>query len=241
MADQQSVHDPRPPGAESPASHYPDELYDARIHLNRLRVHHFELAKRFLDTADGSLYTIDLMVAAVMNRSYSLVDGFIDAFDRWNLVVAAPVLRMQLDSLTRLAYMASAPEADKVAEYVVGGGEFRKLKDKEGKLLRDIRLVELAKDSHPWIKPVYEATSGWVHLSPAHMSAAWKLDDSEIEGEQAYLSLLGAIPTPPERIPVSSLQEVIGAMIKATEEIFGYAEAWESRKGLPAGEMRDIS
>jgi hypothetical protein len=25
-------------------------------------------------------------------------------------------------------------------------------------------------------------------------------------------------------------------MIKATEELFGYSEVWESRKGLPLGE-----
>jgi len=36
------------------------------------------------------------------------------------------------------------------------------------------------------------------------------------------------------------LAELIGAMVQATEEIFGYLEAWESRKGLPLGEMRDL-
>jgi hypothetical protein len=36
------------------------------------------------------------------------------------------------------------------------------------------------------------------------------------------------------------LSELIGATVQATEEVFGYIELWESRKGLPPGEMRDL-
>jgi hypothetical protein len=36
------------------------------------------------------------------------------------------------------------------------------------------------------------------------------------------------------------LKGVLGAMIKATEEIFGYVEAWEARKGLPLGQAREL-
>lgn len=43
------------------------------------------------------------------------------------------------------------------------------------------------------------------------------------------------VPLQPERIPLSALQELIRAMVKATEEVFGYIEAWEQRKGLPLG------
>ena len=236
----ESFREPRDAAAGSPADVHP-ELIDARSYIDRLRVHHVDLAKRFLEADDGALYTVDLMVAAVMNRSYELVDGFIDAFDHWNLVVAAPILRMQIDSLTRMAYMAAAPSADEIALHVIGGGEFRELKDAEKGKLTDRRLIEHAEEAHPWIEPVYEATSGWVHLSPAHMFAAWQIEDIEVEGEQAYKNLLGSIPSRPERIPVSSLSELIEAMIQATGEIFGYAELWESRKGLPPGEMRDIS
>jgi hypothetical protein len=200
----ESFREPRNAASGSPADGYP-ELLDARGYIDRLRVHHVDLAKRFLGAADGALYTVDLMVAAVMSRSYELVDGFIDAFDHWNLVVAAPILRMQIDSLTRMAYMASAPSADEIALHVIGGGEFRELKDAEKKKLTDRRLIELAEEVHPWIEPVYEATSGWVHLSPAHMFAAWQIEDIEVEGEQAYKNLLGSIPNRPERIPVSSL------------------------------------
>jgi hypothetical protein len=235
MNGQRSVREPREPGAGSPALVHREDLLAPRQYVDRLRVHHLDLAKRFLE-ADGNIYSIDLVMAAAVSRSYSLVDGFIDDFDSWNLVVAAPVLRMQLDSLTRLAYMAGAPKADKVAEYVIGGGEFRKMKDAEGKRLTDARLIEHAAESHPWIKGVYEATSGWVHFSPAHVLASWQVKGDQ-EGSKA---LSGAIPLQPEQIPTSMLAELIGAMIKGTREIFFYVEAWESRKGLPLGEMREL-
>jgi hypothetical protein len=114
-----------------------------------------------------------------MVRSYVLGDGFIDAFDTWNPIVAAPLLRMQLDNLVRLSFMVRAPSASDVARHVVLGGEFRKLRDSDGKLLNDARLLEDAKEFHPWIPAVYRATSGWVHFSPAHVYAAVRMARDE--------------------------------------------------------------
>lgn len=48
------------------------------------------------------------------------------------------------------------------------------------------------------------------------------------------------IPLRPERIPLSAMQELVGAMLKATEQVFGYVEIWEQRKGLPLGQIRQI-
>jgi hypothetical protein len=75
-----------------------------------------------------------------------------------------------------------------------------------------------------------------VHFSPAHVVASWQVKDDE-EGGKA---LFGAIPIRAEQIPPSVLAEVLGAMIKATHEIFGYVEIWESRKGLPPAEIREL-
>jgi hypothetical protein len=225
---------PIPPG--SPADAHRGELGGPRLYLDRLREHHLDLVQRFLSAADGALYTLDLVFGAVMTRSYSLVDGFLDTFDQWNPIVAAPLLRLQIDSLVRTSYIARAPAADSVANEILGGGEFRKMKDAQGKKLLDFRLVELAKRHHPWVPDVYEVTSGWVHFSPDLFRAAWQGRE-----DSGGLTLSGAVPLRPEQIPVEALQELIGAMIKATEELFGYSEAWEARKGLPLGEARGLS
>jgi hypothetical protein len=235
----QSIREPRLAPHGSPADLHPAELVKGRARIDFLRVHHLDISRRFLGAADGGLYEIDLFLAAAMARSYSLVDGFISAFDSWNPVVAAPLLRMQIDSLVRIAYMATAPEADKVAQHIVNGGEFRNLKDSEGKKLNDYRLLEHAKAAHAWIDDVYKATSGWIHLSPAHLWATWQVGDENVDNTSIAIS--GAIPIRPEQIPLSALQELLDAMIKATGELFGYVQAWEQRKGLPLGQRREAS
>jgi hypothetical protein len=229
-----SFRDPRPAPEGSPAVVYP-ELAKGRAYLDRLRVHHVDIARRFLDEAGGALYMLDLILATVTARSYSLVEGFIHAFDTWNPIVAAPVIRLQLDSLVRVAYIAALDDADVVARHIIGGGEFRNLHDSENKRLSDARLVWHAQTAHPWIKGVYEATSGWVHFSPEHIRAAWRA--SEDESREIHMG----IPIPREHIPLSALSGLLGAITQATEELFGYLEIWESRKGLPSGETRDIS
>ncbi len=205
------------------------------MYLDRLRAHHLDLAQRFLSVGDGAIYTLDLVFAAVMTRSYSLVDGFLDAFDYWNPMVAAPLLRLQIDSLVRTSYIARAPMADAVANEILAGGEFRKMTDDEGKKLLDYRLIELARPHHPWVPDVYRATSGWVHFSPDLVRAAWQAREDD-----GALVISGALPIRPNQIPPDALQELVGAMIKATEELFGYSEAWESRKGSPRGEARSL-
>jgi len=168
MAGMPTVYEPRIPPEDSPARVYESDLAEPRIYLDLLRRHHLELVKRYL-RLDPGIFTLDLFITAVARRSYHLVDGFLALFDEWNVIAAAPILRMQLDNLTRMSYVCRAPRADEVADAVIKGMEFRKMKDAEGKRLLDSRLVELASEHHDWIAPVYEATSGWVHLSPVHV------------------------------------------------------------------------
>jgi len=80
---------------------------------------------------------------------------------------------------------------------------------------------------------VYAATSAWAHFSPDHLRAAWRITEHEIE-----LRLEGGIPARPEMIGPAPMRELLLAIVRATEEIFSYVEAWESRKGLPLGESR---
>ncbi|MGD0808623.1 MAG: hypothetical protein ABSA91_02760 [Acidimicrobiales bacterium] len=142
-----------------------------------------------------------------MVRSYSLVDGYIDAFDNWNPVVAAPLVRMQLDNLVRLSYLATAPSATDVARHLVLGGEFQRLKDPQGKFLTDAQLVRHAQDAHPWVSAVYEATSGWVHFSPSHIWAAVRIARDGDGPPSDTLQIM--VPLQSERIPLSALQSCL--------------------------------
>ncbi len=200
-------------------------LANDRAFIDRLRVHHLDLTQRFI-TAGGTLFGIDLFVGGVMTRSYALVDGFLNAFDSWNPIVAAPLVRMQIDSLVRMSYLARAEVPAEIADYVVNGGEFRLLKDAENQKLSDARLVDLAEEFHPWVKPVYRATSGWVHFSPEHVRATWRVQP----GGDGSGVLHGEIPLRAASIGSNPMEELVGAMTRATTELFGYVEIWEARK-----------
>jgi hypothetical protein len=232
------IRAPRVPSSWSPAGVYPDALAERRLYLDLLRVHHLDLTRRFMSVDEGKMYWTDLLVMTVAARSYSLVDGFLSAFDAWNPIVAAPIVRMQINNLVRLAYAAEG-NSDDFARYLVEGGELRHRSDDEGKRLTDARLIERASGAHPWVKAVYEATSGWVHLSPALLHSVVQFREDDGSDEPGYVVGVG-IPVRRDRIPLRAHEELIVAMTKATEEVFGYIESWEARKGLPPGQTRNL-
>lgn len=222
------VRQPHPIFAGTAAHRFP-ELRGPRQYLDRLRVHHLDLVRRVIEVDNDNIYLPDLLIMSMMQRSYGLVEAVIDCVDAYNLAAAAPLLRMQLDTLVRACYVVHAPVADDVVTAMLDGIEFRTMKDAEGKRLTDARLVELATPHHPWLPPVYKEASGWVHLSINHLRATW-----QVTGDQ----FSAGVPLRPDVIPGSLWLELLAAMIKATEQLFGYVEMWESRKGLPLGQAR---
>lgn len=220
---------PRPILSGSVAHRFP-ELRGPRAHLDVLRIQHMERVRRVFEVDNGNIYLPDLLIVSMMQRSYGLTEAVIDCVDGYNLAAAAPLLRMQLDTLVRACYVAHNPQADDVVTAMLRGTEFRRMRDSSGKPLTDARLIELATAHHPWLSPVYKETSGWVHLSPNHLRVAWQVIGNE----------MGAgVPLQPDLIPGRLWLELLEAMIKATEELFDYVEGWASRKGLPPGEARD--
>lgn len=220
---------PLPPGGS--ATRFPS-LSPVRAHLDALRKEHLDLAGLTVTAAEGALYLPDFIVMAMLQRSYGVVDALIDAVDTYNVHAAAPLLRLQLDTLFRAHYVASGPDLDDLTMRLLSGDQFRKIKDSEGKSLTDGRLKDLAAAVHPWAPPVYDKTSGWVHFSLSHMVAT-----AQIRGES---ELLMSVPLRPQVVPESLWHEIYGAAIKATEELFVYVRGWAARKGMPPGELRAL-
>lgn len=223
---------PKPQLAGGSVDRYP-ELAAPRRALDQLRIDHLDLAAQSLMAADGDLYLPDLIVTAMVQRSYGVLDALIDAVDTYNIHAAAPLLRLQLDTLFRAHYIASAPDVDGLTLRLLRGEELRKIKDADGKPLNDYRLKELAADTHAWALPVYDKTSGWVHFSLNHMLVTTQAADPNC--------FHMGVPLRADVIPESLWQEIYGAAIQATEELFAYVRGWATRKGLPPGQVRTLS
>jgi len=120
-------------------------------------------------------------------------------------------------------------------------GTFRELRDSENKRLTDTRLVELAAAHHPWIPGAYRVASGWVHLSPDHLRAVFHSKETTDREGQPILVFDGGIPISAISDPAGGLADLLDAMTRGTAELFASMEVWESRKGLPRGQTRDIT
>jgi hypothetical protein len=118
-----------------------------------------------LGGSGAPLYVLDLIVLGAVKRSLSLASGLLTLIEAKNIVCARAVLRMQLDTVTRLYAYLYVDDAEQVAKAVLKGQPLNKLKATDGKLLRDAYLVDRLSEQFPWVRRVYNFTSGYVHFS----------------------------------------------------------------------------
>lgn len=223
--------DPKPVRDGSCAQVHPATM-PVRQRLDVLRVHTLDLAAHVLEVDDGNLYATDILVTTMLQRTFGVLDALIDAVDAFNLHAAAPLLRLQLDTLFRAHYLATCGDSDDVSMKILAGTQFRHLRDSANKPLTDARLKELAAEIHPWAGAVYDQTSGWVHLSVNHMMTTIRAG----EGDSFQIR----VPLPRDLVPETLWIEILEAARRATEEFFAWVELWEANKGLPPGQTRNL-
>lgn len=133
-------------------------LAPALEHLIEDQDRHFSIVKSICGTIGPvrttPLFPVDFVLLSVLNRSLDLVAGFTWAYDRWNLSTAAPIVRMQVDNVLRLALLATAPPGS-VTDALLSGKALNKEKDPlapSGKNYRltDQRLRDHARPRFPW-------------------------------------------------------------------------------------------
>ncbi len=140
---------------------------------------HLDVGLKMLSVDNGKFYVTDIVIIGVLKRSLDLIDGITSLVERWNFSAAAPLLRLQLDSLLRLVYLATLKNADTVSADIINGHSFGNLKDKEGKKLTDVRLRDYARTVYPWIDDVYKETSKLIHFSEKHCFQPFHCQDEQ--------------------------------------------------------------
>lgn len=200
-----------------PDERYPD-LAELRTDLCLQLPRHLEVMSA---TVGEAIYPPDLLMWSFAQRSYALVDGFLGAFDTWNLLVAAPLVRLQIDTLARMSYAATCPDMDALTMALLDGIEFRDMKDEARQSLSDRRLVKRAQKLHPWLEPVYDVACGWVHFSPLHLFLGTQARDGRLSGH---------LPLHPDVLSERLLTEVLAAMLQATQDLVGYLGMWAVHK-----------
>ncbi|PSU97838.1 hypothetical protein C0W80_16055 [Photobacterium leiognathi subsp. mandapamensis] len=172
---------------------------------------------------NGSMYQMDLLSCAVVNRSLELSKGFESMITSDLFLCAAPLLRLQLDNLLRYSALWLVENPDAVCGDVLGGKPIRKIKDKSGIKMTDAHLVSVLSKNVKWISTVYEKTCGYIHFSESHFNKTLLSvnDDGKVEigiGNRA------------RPVPKESLEEACAAYKAITFELLSYLEGWLKEK-----------
>lgn len=221
--------DSEAPIGDTPVGRYADSLGEDWRVLQLLYEDHIPTVKGFMLAGEGTMFRIDLFLSGVLQRSLHLVRGFLATFDDWNIVCAAPLVRLQIDNLIRVSYVCRHPSSDDVAGEALDT-DFRHMVDEKGKKLYDHQLVDQTKTHHPWLKPVYEASSGWIHLSPLLLTLPHTLEKTSESGARLNMEIKYVHD---ERYPEHFLAEILGSMCHCTAELLAYAGMWEYKKEHP--------
>ena len=167
----------------------------------------------------GSMYLMDLYVNAAINRAEHLISAFCDLIEKRNFLVAAPVLRMQLDNLFRLRAAWLVSDINGFVSAVLNGTPIKNLKDKNGNRMSDRFLVENLCKERPELKSIYEHTCSYVHLSDQHFFAM--IDDFTNEGKiRIHASESSG------NVPLESYFEACSAFFQISGIMVSYIQGW---------------
>ncbi|MCP3442194.1 hypothetical protein [Bradyrhizobium sp. CCGUVB14] len=142
--------------------------------------------------AGAGLSHADFFIFGAMRRTLAHGRGFRDLINARNFPCAAAILRLQLDTAMRVNALSIVDDVDSACRAVLDGEQFNRLKDRDGNKLSDAHIRKKLAETHPWISPVYERTSDFVHLSGKHFEVSIAHTDDEMR--MAYFQISGHDP-----------------------------------------------
>lgn len=138
----------------------------------------------------------DFFLCGAIRRTLAQARGFRDLIEARNFPCAAAILRLQIDTAMRINALSLVEDPDATCKAVLDGEKFNRLKDRDGKKMSDAYLREKLAVSHPWISPIYERTSDFVHLSGRHFEVSIARTDDATR--IAHFQLSGSDPQRPD-------------------------------------------
>lgn len=191
--------------------------------IDNQRERHIDLSRAMLEADGHKLFSLDFLAVAALNRSLSNSSAFTQMVRAQNYLIAASLVRLQLDTFLRFfaSYLVSDPHD--FATSVLAGTEIRKLRDRSGATMTDRYLVESVASEFPWVPSVYKSTSGFIHLSDKHIYGAIQ----SVQNDGRLSMLIGPNP---DRFPNELWVEMTEGFIAATEALFQYLDGWTFTK-----------
>ncbi|MCD6540212.1 MAG: hypothetical protein J7K37_05910 [Candidatus Omnitrophica bacterium] len=187
---------------------------------------HLHIAFAMMKAEGGAIYLTDLFFISLLNLSYNLSIEILRFAKEKNILVAAPLLRMQIENLLKTYYLShlKEKERDKIIIELLKGKRFDEIKDNNNKRLTNARLLKYI--SEKWLTKAYEDTCKFIHFSERHFFIHTK---SIADAPNAFVTetiLRKGTPEWPER----DLKIFLELQKKITSEILRYANSWVEAK-----------
>lgn len=180
-----------------------DKKHPATVPTLAERLRHIDNLERELTRKGSGLMAegatlghADLFLFGAMKRTLAQSRGFRMLIEARNFPCAAAILRLQIDTAMRVNALSLVDDPDGLCRAVLDGGQFNRLKDRDGRKMTDTYLRERLAREHSWIGPAYERTSGFIHLSGNHFDVAIASTDDETRIARFQIS--GEDPVRPE-------------------------------------------
>jgi len=204
-----------------------ENVQEALKSLRGYRKVHLDLAKYVLGANEVSLFPLDFLMIATLNRSLCLLRGFCDLIERRNFLSAAPLLRLQLDNCLRILGASLAENPNDFVVKMISGTQIRKLKDQSGERMTDQYLINKLDKKYPGVQKVYANASGYIHLSDRHIFHALQLSPEE----QGKFS--ARITGEDNNVSEDDYTETIEAFQETTKILLDFIHSWGFVKANP--------
>jgi len=181
-------------------------------------------AKDFLSAGQGYLHTMDLFISAIINRSISLMRGFLTLAKDNNYISSIPLIRMQVDNCMRLYAATLVSDYNQFFIQYLGGERIGNIKDNQGKKMTDTYLItKLDKEVCTGIKKLYEYTSDYVHFSNQLSLLTTKIVPDK---ERTVGTRIGVY----DFYEIDQKVDFAFNMLKASQLLIGFVKSWKPQK-----------
>lgn len=182
------------------------------------------LGHKALAAREGALFLVDLIIVGAVKRSLSLGHGLIAMVRTKNMTCARAIVRMQIDTVSRLLAYTYVDDPEGMASKIIGGTPLNKFKSRDGCLLRDAYLIDRMTESHFWVREVYNRTSGEIHFSEKQLFASVQ---STNDANRTFTMVISPLD---EKYPEWSWSEVVTCFQRLNDVLIEILESYVIHK-----------
>lgn len=173
----------------------------------------------------SSMYYTDLILAGATKRTLGLGHGLIAMINAKNMLCGRALIRMQIDTVSRVLAYTYVDNREHLAKCVLGGAKLRTFKSRDGNRLTDQYLIQCLSKIFPWASDVYDRTSAAVHFSEQQLFSASEVTKDENGG---YINLI--ITQFDTKYPEASWIEIAACFTELTEFFIHVLDQYSSSK-----------